>query len=74
MAKQKVMDRIRILRAVRCIGQTELAGKVDVSPAYINQIERGTRPGSEEVLARIAKALGVTASKLVDQTLRIGWK
>jgi transcriptional regulator with XRE-family HTH domain len=47
------------------LSQKELAGKVDISPQYLNDIEHGKRnPGSEELIEAFAKALNVDAAVL----------
>ena len=57
-------NRIRELRQARGIGLNELARRCFVSGAYIHDIELGYRPGSRDVLERIAKELGVKVEDL----------
>jgi transcriptional regulator with XRE-family HTH domain len=47
------------------LSQKELAGKVEISPQYLNDIEHGKRnPGSEELIEAFAKALNLDAAVL----------
>ena len=57
---------IRALREKRNLTQEALAEKASLDPTYISGIERGLRnPGIKNV-ARLAAALGVTTTKLVE--------
>jgi transcriptional regulator with XRE-family HTH domain len=47
------------------MNQKGLANKVKVSPAAINQFEKGDKKPSSEVLARIASELGVSNDYLL---------
>lgn len=58
-------NRIRELRTEKGIGLNELARRVQVSGAYIHDIELGFRPGSRAVLQRIADELGVSFDDLI---------
>ena len=49
-----------------------LADKTDLSAGYLNHIVHGNRPvPSNEVLARIAKALGVKAEHFREYRIRV---
>ncbi len=52
-------------RERRGLTQTELAEAAGISRAYTSQIESGSRTGTPEVLARIARALRVSLDDLV---------
>lgn len=52
-------------RERRDLTQTELAEAAGISRAYMSQIESGSRTGTPEVLARIARALRVSLDDLV---------
>ena len=57
---------IRALREKRNLTQEALSEKASLDPTYISGIERGLRnPGIKNV-ARLAAALGVTTTKLVE--------
>lgn len=48
---------IKIWRTYRNLKQTELAAQAGITPAYLSQIENGTRTGSIDVLRRLATVL-----------------
>ena len=50
----------------RDIKPSALAKEVGVSPGYISDIIAGKKPGSVDVLKRIANALGVTIDDIVS--------
>ncbi|USB32375.1 helix-turn-helix transcriptional regulator [Paenibacillus sp. YPG26] len=51
--------------------QEKLAERVDVSDAYIGQIERGERSLSLDTLIRLANELGVTVDYLLHDSIEI---
>lgn len=57
-------ERIRELREVQDLSLRELAGKLDLSAAFVSDIELGRRYPSEKVLAAIAKMLGASLEEL----------
>jgi transcriptional regulator with XRE-family HTH domain len=58
---------IRKLREDRGLTQAEVAKRADVSKQYVTMLERGTRKApSLPVLKRIAKALGVPVTELLE--------
>ena len=58
---------IRKLREDRRLTQAEVAKRADVSKQYVTMLERGTRKApSLPVLQRIAKALGVPVTELLE--------
>lgn len=57
--------RIRQLRKEHNITQAQLAARLEISPAFMGHIERGTRVPSLETLARIAGELGVSLDRVV---------
>ncbi|MDD2534856.1 MAG: helix-turn-helix transcriptional regulator [Eubacteriales bacterium] len=68
------MDLIQILatnlkriRAERGLSQEKLAEIVDLHRTYISGIERGTRNVSIRNIEKIAAALGVRASSLLEE-------
>ena len=57
---------VRKIREASHLTQEKLAERSELDPTYISGIERGIRnPGIKNV-ARIAKALGIKTSKLVE--------
>lgn len=57
--------RIRRLRKERHVTQSQLAELLDISPAFMGHIERGTRVPSVDTLVRIADVLDVTLDVIV---------
>jgi transcriptional regulator with XRE-family HTH domain len=49
------------------ITQEELAAKVRLTREYISLLEHGKRTPTIHVFIRLARALGVSPSKLIDQ-------
>ncbi len=58
--------RIKQLRKEKGISQEELAFKAGLHRTYMSDVERGTRNVSIRNIEKIAKALGVTPSKLLE--------
>ena len=58
--------RIRALREERNISQEELADRADIHRNYISQIEGGKRNVSFYNVVKIARALKVSPSRLID--------
>jgi len=58
--------RIRALREERKISQEELADRADIHRNYISQIEGGKRNVSFYYVVKIARALQVSPSRLID--------
>lgn len=64
----------RALRAVRKaqgLTQEELAGRADLHPTYVSDIERGARNPSWDVVARLAEGLGVPVATLASEYDRL---
>ena len=59
MEKLMAGARVRELREARGMNQVELARRLEISPSYLNQIERNQRPLSVAVLLRITASFGV---------------
>lgn len=55
---------LRDARRQKSLTQDELAAKAGVDQTHISSIEIGRRRPSDEVIARLAKALGIAPSKL----------
>lgn len=58
--------RLRALREAAGRSQADLAARAGLSRVFVNQLEAGTRDPSLSTLTRLAKALGVTLSALLD--------
>ena len=58
--------RIRALREERKISQEELADRADIHRNYVSQIEGGKRNVSFYYVVKIARALQVSPSRLID--------
>ena len=56
---------IKAWREYRGLTQQQLAQAVGISSPYLSQLETGKRTGTAEVLAAIARALGVTLDDIV---------
>ena len=64
MADTYVGPRIRELRTRAGLTQSALARTIEVSPSYLNLIERGKRPLPAPLAPRIARALNVPAEDI----------
>ena len=57
---------VRVWREHRGLTQQQLAEAVGISVPYLSQIESGKRRGSAEVLAAIARELGLSLDDIVS--------
>jgi len=57
---------IRAMRADARMTQAELAGKLDISPSYLNQIEQNQRPLSANVLIALSRVFRVDVAAFSD--------
>jgi transcriptional regulator with XRE-family HTH domain len=58
---------VRRWREEKQLTQEALAERAELDPTYISGIERGVRNPSVLSVVRIARALGVTTSKLMEK-------
>lgn len=65
-----VAANVRRLRAERKLTQEQLAHEAGLDLTYVGGIERGRRNPSVDVLGRIAEALGVQPSRLLQTEVR----
>ena len=65
--EQLVRERIAARRKRLKLNQSELARRLQCSPAYVNQVESGERSLGVGTLAKFADALETTASKLTAE-------
>lgn len=61
---------LRYLRDARDISLREFALKLELSATFVSDIELGKRHPSDEVLSKMAKALGVPVSELKKHDTR----
>ncbi|MEK6645670.1 MAG: helix-turn-helix transcriptional regulator [Candidatus Firestonebacteria bacterium] len=67
--------RIREERKKLGLTQEELAEKISIHPAFLGQIERGTKKASIVTIQCVAKALNITTGKLfAEDTDKLGVK
>jgi transcriptional regulator with XRE-family HTH domain len=59
---------VREARARRGLSQEELAFNAGMKRSYLSDLERGTRNPSIKALGRLAAALGVSPSSLLQDT------
>jgi transcriptional regulator with XRE-family HTH domain len=64
--RKKLGIRVRELRNARRLSQEDFADSIDLHRTYIGAIERGEQNVSIDNLARIAKGLKITLSKLFE--------
>lgn len=65
MDVKAVGQRIKTAREKKNMTQEDLAALIDISPAHISVIERGTKIPRIDTFAAIANALGVSADELL---------
>jgi DNA-binding XRE family transcriptional regulator len=61
-----VGQKIRFYRRLNKLTEEKLAEKAELAPTYLSDVERGFVNISLDALARIAKALGIHISDLVN--------
>lgn len=64
-------ERIRELREKKDLSLRELAKKLEVSPAFLSDIELGRRYPSDKLLVSLATALGVSLEDLKTSDTRL---
>jgi transcriptional regulator with XRE-family HTH domain len=63
--RKQVGVNVRRLREARRLSQEQLAFEAELHRTYISGVERGVRNPTVKVLAKIAKALDVSADRLL---------
>ena len=63
-ARQQLGQRLKHLRRVRGYTQEQLAECIDISPKYLNSIERGAENPTLQLLGRLAQGLQVELYEL----------
>lgn len=61
----RVGYRIRQERIRHNISQKEMAQKINISYSYYNNIEKGNRSCSVEILIKICRELGISSDRLL---------
>src|SRR5579871_4415325 len=62
-------ERLRELRLSRGMTQAELARRAGVSVTYVSQLESADTAPGIDLVARVAKALGITTTELLPRAL-----
>lgn len=62
---KKFGKRLKTLRLAKGLSQGKLAKRLNVSPSYISQIERGLGNMSLRRIEKLAHALGVSIKELI---------
>lgn len=65
---QKFGEHIRILRQTQNLSQMDLADLSDLNTSYIGHLERGLKSPTLSTMAKLANALNVPLTQLVDFT------
>ena len=65
-------NKIKILRKAQRLKQRDLAKRLKMTSAQLCRIEGSKNPPSVKTLARIAKALGISLSELMDEKQKLG--
>ena len=68
MSKKTLADRLREMRKLRGMTQTEVAARAGTSSATISHFETGQREPGPANLKKLADALGVTTDFLLGRT------
>lgn len=63
-------SKIRAFRKARGMNQTQLARKINVDPSHISKLESNQTRGSLTTLSKIAAALGVSITDLLEEDTR----
>ena len=59
-------ENVRLARKAAGITQVDLAADASMAKSYLSEVERGRRNPTVEVVGRIAMALGISASILME--------
>jgi transcriptional regulator with XRE-family HTH domain len=61
-----VGNRIKELRQARAMSQEQVAHIADITPAYLGQVERGTKNITVYTLEKVCTALNISLSEFFD--------
>ncbi len=67
-ANLKLGAKVRALRRKEGLSQTDLAGRLDISPSYLNLIEHNQRPLPAHLLLKVAQTFSVDLATFADDT------
>ena len=67
--KQKIGNKLKVLRVERRLSQESLAYLADIDRTYVHDIEKGTRNISIVVLEKLANALNIPIKDFFDDNL-----
>jgi transcriptional regulator with XRE-family HTH domain len=67
--RETFADNLRALRRAKNLSQEELSARAGVSRTYVSSVERRERNIAIDNIGKLAHALGVTPSKLLDPEL-----
>lgn len=62
---------VKAIRTAQGLTQEELAGRADLHPTYISDVERGVRNPSWDVIARLAEGMGVPVATIAAEYDRL---
>ena len=63
---QRLGRNLRRLREAKGLSQEQFADEAGIHRTYVSDLERGSRNPTIRVVDRVAKALGVTASDILE--------
>jgi transcriptional regulator with XRE-family HTH domain len=63
MSNFSLGNRLRQLRNKRALSQEQVAHIADITPAYLGQVERGTKNVTVSTLAKICQALNISLAE-----------
>ena len=69
--ESRVSGRIRELRHLRGLSQTELANKIGCQKPHVSDLERGVKSPGIATIAKLAEALEVEPEELFSESLQI---
>jgi len=59
-------ERLRTLRQSRAMSQEQVAHIADITPAYLGQVERGTKNVTVHTLDKVCAALNISLAEFFD--------
>ncbi len=69
--RQTLAKNVRNVRSIKRISQESLALNSDLSRTYIGEIERENKSATIDAVEKIAKALGLSTSDLLNENLSL---
>lgn len=62
-------EALRTIRERTGYKNSTLASRAGISPSYLTELENGTKPGSVEVIRKLADALGCPLGALLQEAV-----